>query len=186
MSPEDKKLLSAYAAQYGGIVGLMWIVSFSFYIVGLTHPLVGNLSLIFGLLSIYCCVSLIKKFKRNIVSLNFWQSWRMSILIYMYAALLMALAQYIYFRYIDHGMLFNTYATIMQTPEAVTMLQSMLPGEDANALISETIDQLKTITPIDLTFKFLTNNLFLGLILSIPTAGFSAIGRNHLKNQTKQ
>lgn len=185
MEDIEKKQFSAYAAQNGAIIGLMWIVSFAFYIVGLSHPLIGNLSLLFGLLSLYCCVALIKKFKREITPINFWQSWRMSILIYMYASLLMAMAQFIYFQYIDNGLLFNTYATALQQPEMTALLQNMLPGEDVNNVVNETIDTLRSITPIDLTFKFLTNNLFLGLILSIPTAGFSSIGKSST-NHTKQ
>jgi hypothetical protein len=51
-------------------------------------------------------------------------------------------------------------------------------------VINETIDTLRSITPINLTFKFLTNNLFLGLILSVPTAGFSNIGKSS-SNHTK-
>ena len=184
MKAIERQQFSAYAAQNGTIIGLMWIVSFAFYIVGLSHPLIGNLSLLFGLLSLYCCVALIKKFKREITPINFWQSWRMSILIYMYASLLIAMAQFIYFQYIDNGLLFDTYASVIQQPEMTALLQNMLPGEDINKVINETIDTLRSITPINLTFKFLTNNLFLGLILSVPTAGFSNIGKSS-SNHTK-
>ena len=42
MNAISYKQLRAFAAQYGAVVGLMWIVSFAFYIIGLTRPLVGN------------------------------------------------------------------------------------------------------------------------------------------------
>jgi hypothetical protein len=102
----------------------------------------------------------------------------------MYASLLMAMAQFIYFQYIDNGLLFDTYASVIQQPEMTALLQNMLPSEDINKVINETIDTLRSITPINLTFKFLTNNLFLGLILSVPTAGFSNIGKSS-SNHTK-
>ena len=50
MNAISYKQLRAFAAQYGAVVGLMWIVSFAFYIIGLTRPLVGNVGLIIGLL----------------------------------------------------------------------------------------------------------------------------------------
>ena len=38
MNAISYKQLRAFAAQYGAVVGLMWIVSFAFYIIGLTRP----------------------------------------------------------------------------------------------------------------------------------------------------
>lgn len=177
MSNIDNQQLRAFAAQYGTIVGLMWIVSFSFFIIGLTQPLLGNLSMLFGLLSIYVAISLVRKFRRDITPLNFWQAWRMSSLIYSYAALLMAVAQFIYFQYIDDGLLISTYIETMNKPEVITMMQSMMPGEDLKSVSQQAVDMLKSITPIQLTIELLIYNLFLGVLLTIPTAGFSSVGR---------
>lgn len=183
MSNINYRQVRAFAAQYGTIVGLMWIVSFSFFIIGLSQPLISNLSLLFGLLSIFAAISLVRKFIREVTPLNFWQSWRMSTFIYMYAALLMAAAQFIYFRFIDNGFLINTYMETIQKPEAITMMQNMMPGEDIKAITEQAIDLLRNITPIQLTFEFLIYNLLLGIILSIPTAGFSAaIGKKQKNN----
>ena len=107
----------------------MWIVSFAFYIIGLTRSLVGNVGLIIGLLSVVTAGFLIRKFRGEVFPLRFGQSWWMATLIFMYASLLMAVAQFVYFRYIDNGLLLQTYSTIMQQPEAVAMMQSMMPGE---------------------------------------------------------
>ena len=52
MDATSYRQLRAYAAQYGAIVGLIWIVSFAFYIVGLTHPLIGNIGLLIGIFSV--------------------------------------------------------------------------------------------------------------------------------------
>lgn len=170
MNAISYKQLRAFAAQYGAVVGLMWIVSFAFYIIGLTRPLVSNVGLIIGLLSVVTAGFLIRKFRGEVFPLRFGQSWWMATLIFMYASLLMAVAQFVYFRYIDNGLLLQTYSTIMQQPEAVAMMQSMMPGEDAAEVSRQVIDLLKSISPIQLTFEFLVYNLMFGFLLAIPTA----------------
>ncbi len=177
MDATSYRQLRAYAAQYGGIIGLMWVVSFSFYIIGLTQPLIGNIGLLMGIMSVWAAGMLIRKFRREIVAIRYWHSWWMGVLIFMYAALLMAAAQFIYFRYIDNGLMIDTYATIMQQPEAVATIQAMMPGEDVTKMTEEVISLLKTISPIQLTFNFLTYNLFFGIFLAIPAAWIGRSGK---------
>lgn len=81
MNAISYKQLRAFAAQYGAVVGLMWIVSFAFYIIGLTRPLVGNVGLIIGLLSVVTAGFLIRKFRGEVFPLRFGQSWWMATLI---------------------------------------------------------------------------------------------------------
>lgn len=178
MNAINYKQFRAFAAQYGTVIGLMWIVSFSFYIIGLTHPLIGNISLLTGLCSFPVAGFFIRKFKRDIAAISFSQAWWMSMLIYMYASLLMAVAQFIYFRHIDNGLLVNTYSSIMQQPEAVAMMQQMMPGEDVTEASRKVIELLKSISPIQLTFQFLMYNLFMGVLFSIPTAAIGIYGKN--------
>ena len=87
MNAISYKQLRAFAAQYGAVVGLMWIVSFAFYIIGLTRPLVGNVGLIIGLLSVVTAGFLIRKFRGEVFPLRFGQSWWMATLIFMYPSL---------------------------------------------------------------------------------------------------
>ena len=121
---------------------------------------------------------LIRKFRGEVFPLRFGQSWWMATLIFMYASLLMAVAQFVYFRYIDNGLLLQTYSTIMQQPEAIAMMQSMMPGEDAAEVSRQVIDLLKSISPIQLTFEFLVYNLMFGFLLAIPTAWIGLSGRS--------
>ena len=90
----------------------------------------------------------------------------------------MAVAQFVYFRYIDNGLLLQTYSTIMQQPEAVAMMQSMMPGEDVAEVSRQVIDLLKSISPIQLTFEFLVYNLMFGFLLAIPTAWIGLSGKS--------
>ena len=73
MNAISYKQLRAFAAQYGAVVGLMWIVSFAFYIIGLTRPLVGNVGLIIGLLSVVTAGFLIRNFPFVSASRGGWR-----------------------------------------------------------------------------------------------------------------
>ncbi len=178
MNATSYRQLRAFAAQYGTVVGLMWIVSFAFYIAGLTRPLVGNVSLVTWLLSVVVAGYLVRKFRSEVHPLRFWRSWWMAALMFMYASLLVAVAQFVYFRYIDDGLLVRTCSAVMQQPEAVAMMQSMMPGEDAAEVIRQTIDLLGSISPIQLTAELLAYNLMLGFLLAFPAAWIGTSGKS--------
>ncbi len=178
MDATTYKQLRAFAAQYGAAVGLIWIASFAFYVIGLTRPLVGNLALLTGLLSIVAAGLLLRRFRQEVCPLRFWQTWWMGALTFMYASVLMAVAQFVYFRYIDHGQMADAYAAILQQPEAIAMMQGMMPGEDVGQAATEVIGLLRTISPIRLTFEFLIYDLALGLVLAFPTAWIAWGGSN--------
>ena len=180
MDATSYRQLRAYAAQYGAIVGLIWIVSFAFYIVGLTHPLIGNIGLLIGIFSVVAAGFLVRKFRHEISPLRFAQSWWMSILIYMYASLLMALAQYIYFAYIDGGYIVQAYSAIMSTPEATAMLKAYgMSGQQ----LQESINLLAQTEPIYIVLNILSMNVTCGIILSLPVAAIMKRSATNGSNQ---
>lgn len=177
MNAINYRLLRAFSAQYGTVVGLLWILSFSCYILGLRQALIGNLGLLLGLGSVIVAGYLVRRFRHQVYDLKFGQSWWMAVLMFMYAALLMAVAQFIYFQYIDQGMLAEAYSEILQLPETQELLKNMMPGQDIHAAAQQTIDLLNTISPIALTFEFLIYNLFLGIFLALPAAWIGISGK---------
>ncbi len=186
MNEVSYKQIRAFAAQYGAVVGLMWIVSFAFFIVGLTRPLVGNVGLVAGLSSVAAAGLLIRKFRREVSPLRFGRSWWMAALIFMHASLLMAAAQFVYFRYIDNGLFLRTYSAVMQQPEALATMQRMMPGEDAAEAVRQAMELLKGISPGGLTLEFLAYNLMLGFLLAVPAAWIGTSGKrlmNHSQNR---
>lgn len=169
----DYRSARTYAGQYGAIIGLIWICSFACFIGGLHYPVLSHFSLLIGLASLFITIKLLNRFGRTVFPLKFSQATWMAILVYMYASLLFAAAQYIYFRFIDNGFLVSTYETLFQNPEYQKLLQQLMPGmEQQETAIHEAINMLYTITPIQLTFNFLIYNVFLGFILSLPTGFF--------------
>lgn len=94
-----------------------------------------------------------------------------SIYTFFYATLLFAVLQYVYFRYFDHGAMMNMLL------HNVNIIEEAYKNADAN--LRQTVDDLKRgteligeLTPIELAFIFMMQNLFIGVILSLPIAFF--------------
>ena len=178
--------LRTYAAQKGAIVGGMWILSFACFIIGLSHPRASLLCIMAGIGSIFVTGKLIRRFRQQKGEIGFFMAMWTGILMFMYASLLMAAAQFIYFRYMDNGFVADTYATLLQQPEVLKALQNMSGGENYRELIDQAIITWQTISPIELTFEFLVSNFFLGIIVSIPVAALGCIGKVSDTNSLKQ
>ena len=171
----------AYAAYYGLWAGLCWIGSFALSMTGLQTPLAGNLGLLLGLLSIYFVVRLMRGFRENIAPLPLRRAWYMAWMIFAAAALLCTAAQYIYFAYIDGGLLMRTYSELMQQPEVMTAMQQMLPEENVEELMNQAFAAFAATPPSQLALQFLFWNLILATIFAIPTALLAYKGQS--KNQ---
>lgn len=169
--------LRTYAAQKGAVVGGMWIASFACFIGGLSLPGLSFISMLTGVGSIFVTGLLVRRFRRQTGDIGFGMACWMSMLMFMYASLLMAAAQFIYFRYLDNGFMADTYASLMQQPEVIKALQDMGYGENYKELFEQTIATWQTITPIELTFEFLVSNFFLGVFLSLPAALIGRVGK---------
>lgn len=133
----------AYAAYYGLWVGLCWVASFSLFVMGLKQSPVGSLSLLVGLCSVPLCVWLLRGFRESISPLPLRRAWYLAWMTYLAAALLCTAAQYIYFAYIDGGLLVRSYSEMIQQPEMHDMLQRMLPGQDVDTLTSDALTALR-------------------------------------------
>ena len=84
----------------------------------------------------------------------------------MFASLLVAVIHYLYFRYMDNGLIVNTYQgmidqmTVISTEEMKTSLDQFRIA----------LDVISSLTPLEITMQLLTQNVFYCTILAIPTA----------------
>ena len=162
----------AYAGYYGLWVGLCWITSFSLSVLGLSSPMAGNLGLLLGILSIPLGIKLLRGFGENIAPLPLGRAWHLSWLMYGAAALLCTAAQYIYFAYLDGGLLVRTYTDLLELPEIQDLMQQAL-GPNAQTIAQEALTAFAATPPAQLTLQFLFWNLILATFVAFPTALFS-------------
>lgn len=153
---------------YGTIMGIFWILKF------MLIPQMFNQTfnaVIFLLLTIavpFIGYYLGKQYRNKYCpqqKISFFQAWIFCILMYLFAALLVSVAHYIYFRYIDQGALFDSYYQLLETTVQIN-------PEFANefTIYKETLSKIQQLKPIELTIQLISNNLFYGMFFALPTA----------------
>lgn len=155
---------------FGTYMGGFWILKFMLFPVGLSVPF-----LLFLFMGLTLCVPFMgyyfTRMYRNQVcggSIGFLHAWVFTVFMYLFAALLTAVAHYVYFRFIDHGYILDVCETAVNT-----VAQSSLPGIEASvAAYREALETVRLLTPIDLTMQMVSTNVFWGSILALPTALF--------------
>lgn len=166
---EEYEQLKAFARIDGALVGVLWVLSFAFFIGEFYEPLLGLVSIIIGTASIVFASLRLRRFRDNVLDgvISFRRAFLYSILTYFYAALIMAAGQFIYFQFIDHGFMLSQYEEMTGRPEFKTMLNAygIKPSEMQMAM-----DNIAALRPIDIALQFLTTNIILGLAVSLPMA----------------
>ena len=158
--------MQQYAMIFGTYMGIFWILKFALIPLGLTHPF---LSLLFICLTI--CVPFMGYYYTRLYRdrvcggvIPFMHAWSFNILMYMCAALLTAIAHYVYFQYIDEGYILNTCRETLET------LMST-PGMEVNSgQIKQALETMERLTPVDIMLNMLQTNVFFCVLLGIPTA----------------
>jgi hypothetical protein len=168
MNPLEFTQLKAFARQDGTILGLIWIASFACFIGEFSNPMLGMAALILAVISPFFVAMRLRKFRDNSRDgvISFRRALAYCILAFFYASLLFAIAQYVYFRYMDHGFLVAQYNNMFNAPEAKQMMKVMAAGEQ----IKSGINLLASLRPIEIVFEFLSMNISIGIILSVPIA----------------
>lgn len=154
--------------RYGTGMGLLWAFKFMLFPLGLRIPF---LQLLFIVLTIGVPIVgyiFAKRYRERYCegSLTFSRAYLFIIFMYLFASLLVAVVHYIYFRYIDGGFVIDTYRQMWnQVKESMgTELMPALQQYD------EALDLIAGLTPIELTFQLISNNIFVGMLMAIPTA----------------
>lgn len=160
----------AYAGYYGLWIGLCWVLSFGLTMAGLKSPLLSNIGTLAGIMSLPLGAWLLRGFRDHVCALPLRRAWHLSWMMYLAGALICTAAQYIYFAYLDDGLLVRTYSELLQQPEVQDMLSRMLPGQDALGLMDEALSTFASTPPSQLAFQFLFWNVLLASVVALPVA----------------
>jgi hypothetical protein len=168
MVTDNKINLHKYAMQFGTYMGIYWIVKFFLLLLGFTYSflffLFTGLTIVVPFIGYYYA----RMFRDKIYGgqIKFMQAWVFIFSMYVFAALLVAVAHYTYFRYMDNGFIFDKYMEVLESTLAV-------PGwERYMEQSKEVIKSIRLMTPIELTIQLLTQNVFYCSILAFITALF--------------
>ena len=165
---DKKPTLQESAMRYGTLMGIFWTLKFVLFPAGMSMPV---LLMAFFLLTLIVPVAgffFVRQYRDRECEgvLNFSRAFLFTSFMYMFAALFTAVAHYIYFRYIDHGMIIATYQDMLSTMDQVTT-DGMKESIDQ---FQQALDAIATLSPLEITVQLLTQNIFNCTMLAIPTA----------------
>lgn len=147
---------------YGLVMGIYWVVK---YIFNMFSPYYPSLIVVYwgmSLLVPYIGYVLTKRYRDDLGgSISFSQAWRFGVLLYFFAALIVSVMHYIFYRFVaPPDYMANA---VSQTIESLKQMQ----------VESQVIQSIETLnfSPIHLALQGILNNILYGIIFSIPVAG---------------
>ena len=178
MTPEEYIQMKAFARIDGARLAVLWIASFACYIAGVANPIYSTMALVLMVATPFFVALRLGKFRDQgrdgIISLS--RGWAYSVYVFFYAAILMAVAQYVYFAYIDQGYLLQSFTTALSTPEAKQMMEQY----HMKQTMEESMEMMGQLRPIDYALNVLTVNIMAGIVLGLPIAAL--MRRKELKS----
>ena len=146
---------------FGFGMGCYWVFKYLFFMFSLQMPLLSSLYWGMTIMVPYIAYRFTKRYRELLGGqISFFHAWQFGILLYFFAALIVSLAHYGFYRYIaPDDFLTNSIS------EAVNLLQN---SQIDNQLI-QSLQEIR-ITPIQMAIQGIFNNLFYGIIFSIPVA----------------
>ncbi|MDR1556597.1 MAG: DUF4199 domain-containing protein [Tannerellaceae bacterium] len=159
---ENKTLLLKSAMFYGLFLGGFWVLKYVFFIIGARHPVLLSVYWILTSLTIVFAYVFTRVYKMLIGGrIGFFHAWQFGILLYLFSALIVSLLHYVFYRYLAPP---DYIARMMDI--ALSLVREM----NLNPQMEDTFGQMPEVTPIRLTIQGIFNNIFYGLILSVPVA----------------
>ena len=154
--------------RYGTAMGIFWACKFVLFPLGMNMPILLVLFFILTLAVPVLGYVFARKYREQQCegTLNFSKAYIFTIFMYMFASLLVAVIHYFYFRYMDNGLIVNTYQGMIDQMTAIST-------EEMKASLDQfrtALDVISSLTPLEITMQLLTQNVFYCSMLAIPTA----------------
>ncbi len=168
MTPEEYKQLKAFARQDGALLSLLWIGALICYIQGLSSPMLAMIAILLIVVSPFYAANRLRHFRdearQGIIS--FMRAYGYTVLTYFSGGLLMAVAVFAYFQFMDNGFLLGKLTAMLNTAEGQQVVKIYGMSEE----ISQSMAELAKMRPIDYALNMLTVIISTGFILGLPTA----------------
>lgn len=163
MKEQNGGILIKSAMTYGLAMGIFWAIKYLFLIFGYTYAFSMNIYLLLSLAVPFVAYYMTRRYRNDIGGyISFFHAWRFGILLYLFAAIIVSVEHFIFYKFIaPPDFIENTMH------QAVSYLESL----DAHSDIVESIAKIN-FTPIHMTIQGIFNNIFYGIILSVPVAAF--------------
>lgn len=149
------------AMSYGFSLGIFWIVKYIFYMFSMRF---SDLVVIYWGMSLvvpYLAYLLTKRYREDLGGvISFSQAWRFGVLIYLFAAMLVSIMHYVFYRFVAPPDFLSS--AVEQTIASLKQMQ-------VDSKVISSIESMN-FSPIHMALQCILNNIFYGIILSLPVA----------------
>ncbi|MDD7318742.1 MAG: DUF4199 domain-containing protein [Prevotella sp.] len=166
---EEYARIKARSRIDGALVGIMWAVSFLFTVAGFDNPSWSFAAITIGIASPFYGLARMVKFRKVVLgdAMSFRHALGYALMMMLCAALIFAGVQLVYFQFIDGGYFLEHYGNVLRSPEMTGMLGSYGLSEQD---VESTMTVLSEMRPVEIVIQFLSGNVLLSAVLSLPLA----------------
>jgi hypothetical protein len=145
---------------------------------GISNGLMGMAAIMMAVMTPFFVAGRLRKFRdegrEGVIS--FRRSYAYTVFVFFYGAVLLAVAQFLYFAYMDNGYLLSTFSKIVTSAEGKEMLQQY----GMTQVAEDSLTEMASLRPIDYALNILTVNIMIGFVLGVPIG--LAIQRRRVEN----
>lgn len=167
---EKRPSLQEGAMRYGTAMGLFWTIKFILFPMGMKMPLLLMLFFLLTLSVPALGYQFARKYRDRECGgiISYSRAFLFTAFMYMFAALFATIIHYVYFRYIDNGLIVNTYHDMLN------QLSAGATGELETSInqIREALNVIAQLTPVEISLQLISQNLFYCTIIAVFTAMF--------------
>ena len=154
--------------RYGTVMGIFWTLKFVLFPMGMQSPL---LLMAFFLLTLIVPVAgffLVRQYRDRECGgvLSFSRAFLFTSFMYLFAALFATIAHYVYFRYIDGGLIVNTYQDMLTQMETIATADMKASLDQ----FQQALDIIASLSPLEISIQLITQNVFYCTLIALPTA----------------
>ena len=166
MTAPEYVQLKAYARQDGFFLALLWTASFACYILGITNEMLGMLALGLAIASPFFVAGRLRKFRDEGREgmISFGRGYAYTIFVFFYGAILLAVVQFLYFAYMDHGYLLSSFSKMLSSDEG----RALVSQYGMTQMVEDGLAEMANTRPIDYALNILSMNIIIGFILGVP------------------
>ena len=178
MNNEQPTMMNC-AMNFGAVVGVYYIVKFCLFPLSLHSTMAALLFLGLTLVVPVLIYRLAKRFRDQYCGglIDFTRAFAFTMLTMSCGSLLASVAHYVYFAFIDGGAMAGALVQSIEQLQGVDF--GALEGANADSIaqfnqyiefMQQTVEQIRAMSPIDITIGMLSNNVSWSVILSLPIA----------------
>lgn len=165
---EKRKNFQEAAMRYGTVMGIFWTLKFVLFPMGMQSPL---LLMAFFLLTLIVPVVgffLVRQYRDRECEgvLTFSRAFLFTSFMYMFAALFVTIAHYIYFRYLDNGLIVTTYQDMLNQMSGIATTEMKTSIDQ----FQQALDIIAGLSPLEISIQLITQNVFYCTLIALPTA----------------